>query len=284
MGVVFGLFAGFYYWFDIVLGVKYSEDIAKLHFWLTFVGVNMTFFPQHFLGLAGMPRRIPDYPDIYYGWNYLSSIGSLVSVIGIIVFFLVVLQAVYRVCYYSQKKNSFYFFIEDQFDFSFSKKIESFVPQINEVYTAKTYVFEKYNFFNVFSNYGLLYIYLDRYLLSIFLYNFSNIWIIDNLYSDIFKNTCKINLNNPWNISNIFSLNSLNNSLIVSFLFLFKGWLSLFIYYVCILSKKKIYLLLQIQLLNLFFFKFLGYKKNNKNYFFLFLRKVNLLQKISLFF
>jgi heme/copper-type cytochrome/quinol oxidase subunit 1 len=111
MGVVFGLFAGFYYWFDIIIGSKFSEGLGKIHFWLTFVGVNMTFFPQHFLGLAGMPRRIPDYPDIYFGWNFLSSLGSLVSVIGVFVFFYLVLESIYNFNYYVQKKNNYYFFL-----------------------------------------------------------------------------------------------------------------------------------------------------------------------------
>lgn len=91
MGVVFGLFAGFYYWIELLVGYRYSELLGRLHFWLTFVGVNMTFFPMHFLGLSGMPRRIPDYPDSYWGWNYISSVGSLVSVFGVIVFFIVLL-------------------------------------------------------------------------------------------------------------------------------------------------------------------------------------------------
>jgi len=87
MGVVFGLFSAFYYWLEFFLGCKFSDYLGRLHFWLTFVGVNLTFFPMHFLGLAGMPRRIPDYPDIYWAWNYVSSLGSLVSVIGVFVFF-----------------------------------------------------------------------------------------------------------------------------------------------------------------------------------------------------
>jgi heme/copper-type cytochrome/quinol oxidase subunit 1 len=65
MGAVFGIFAGFYYWGGKLGGSAYEEDKAKLHFWLLFVGANLTFFPMHFLGLAGMPRRIPDYPAIY---------------------------------------------------------------------------------------------------------------------------------------------------------------------------------------------------------------------------
>lgn len=79
MGAVFGLFAGFYYWIGKMSGYQYSETWGKIHFWLTFIGVNVLFFPMHFLGIAGMPRRIPDYPDAYAGWNYVSSIGAYMS-------------------------------------------------------------------------------------------------------------------------------------------------------------------------------------------------------------
>ena len=90
MGAVFTIFAGFYYWFPKICGRQYPELLAKLHFWLMFIGVNVTFFPQHFLGLAGMPRRIPDYPDAFAGWNMVSSIGSYISAAGALVFLVVV--------------------------------------------------------------------------------------------------------------------------------------------------------------------------------------------------
>jgi len=86
MGAVFGLFAGFYYWAPKIIGKKPNELLGNIHFWTLFFGVNITFFPQHFLGLAGMPRRIPDYPDAFSGWNAISSFGSLLSVIAIILF------------------------------------------------------------------------------------------------------------------------------------------------------------------------------------------------------
>jgi cytochrome c oxidase subunit 1 len=93
MGAVFALFAGFYYWFEKITGFSYSEQLGQLHFWITFFGVNITFFPMHFLGLAGMPRRIPDYPDIFAFWNTVSSFGSYLSLIGLFVFFLMLFNA-----------------------------------------------------------------------------------------------------------------------------------------------------------------------------------------------
>ncbi len=86
LGAVFSIFAGWYYWIGKMSGRQYPEFWGKVHFWLTFVGTNLTFFPQHFLGVAGMPRRIPDYPDAFAGWNMVSSVGSYVSFAGHIVF------------------------------------------------------------------------------------------------------------------------------------------------------------------------------------------------------
>ena len=96
LGAVFTIFAGWYYWFPKMSGYMYSETMGKLHFWLTFVGVNIVFFPQHFLGLAGMPRRIADYPDAFAGWNLVSSLGSYLSGFGALVFFFGVAQAFMR--------------------------------------------------------------------------------------------------------------------------------------------------------------------------------------------
>jgi cytochrome c oxidase subunit 1 len=86
IGAVFSIFAGWYYWAPKMWGYMYSETLGKLHFWLMFIGANLTFFPQHFLGLAGMPRRYADYPDAYAGWNMVSSIGAYVGFAGLLVF------------------------------------------------------------------------------------------------------------------------------------------------------------------------------------------------------
>ena len=88
LGAVFAIFAGWYFWFPKMTGYMYSEFWGKLHFWLTFIGANILFFPQHFLGLAGMPRRYADYPDAFAYWNYVSSMGSYITALGTVVFFI----------------------------------------------------------------------------------------------------------------------------------------------------------------------------------------------------
>jgi cytochrome c oxidase subunit I len=93
MGAIFSIFSGVYYWFNKITGVRYSEFLGQLHFWIFFIGVNITFFPMHFLGVAGMPRRIPDYPDAFYVFNKISSWGSYISGFSVIIFILVLLDA-----------------------------------------------------------------------------------------------------------------------------------------------------------------------------------------------
>jgi cytochrome c oxidase subunit 1 len=87
MGAVFALFAAWYYWIGKITGNTYPEVIGQIHFWSTFVGVNLTFFPMHFLGLSGMPRRIPDFPDAYAGWNDIASMGSYITFFSSLLFF-----------------------------------------------------------------------------------------------------------------------------------------------------------------------------------------------------
>jgi heme/copper-type cytochrome/quinol oxidase subunit 1 len=88
IGAVFAIFAGFYFWYTKIIGISIPAIVGKIHFWTTFVGVNITFFPIHFLGLAGRPRRIPDYPDAYFGWNQVASIGSYITFYGLLIFFI----------------------------------------------------------------------------------------------------------------------------------------------------------------------------------------------------
>ncbi len=96
LGAVFAIFAAWYYWFPKITGYMYDERIAVAHFWVTFVGVNLVFFPQHFLGLAGMPRRYIDYPEAFAGWNAISSYGSYISAFGVLIFLFGVISAYSR--------------------------------------------------------------------------------------------------------------------------------------------------------------------------------------------
>jgi cytochrome c oxidase subunit I len=93
LGAVFAIFAGWYYWFPKMTGYVLSDSLGRIHFWISFIGANILFFPQHFLGLAGMPRRYVDYPDAYAGWNAISSYGSYIFAAGLLVFFYAVAKA-----------------------------------------------------------------------------------------------------------------------------------------------------------------------------------------------
>jgi len=90
LGAVFAVFCGFYYWIGKMSGRQYPEALGKLQFWLMFIGVNMTFFPMHFLGLAGMPRRYADYPEAFAGWNMVASFGSYISAASVVLFIFIV--------------------------------------------------------------------------------------------------------------------------------------------------------------------------------------------------
>jgi cytochrome c oxidase subunit 1 len=93
LGAVFGLFAGFYYWFGKMWGRNYNELLGQLHFWVFFIGVNVLFFPMHFLGLDGMPRRYPDYPDAYERWNNVATTGYMIMALGMVFFFVNVIYS-----------------------------------------------------------------------------------------------------------------------------------------------------------------------------------------------
>jgi len=94
MGAIFGIFAGFYFWIEKILGISYNENLGFVHFCLFFFGVNLTFFPMHFLGLAGMPRRISDYPDAFWNWNFFVSLGSSLTMISMLIFIYIVFEMI----------------------------------------------------------------------------------------------------------------------------------------------------------------------------------------------
>jgi cytochrome c oxidase subunit 1 len=93
LGAVFSIFAGFYYWFPKMTGYMYDERLARWHFWTMFAGINITFFPQHFLGFQGMPRRVIDYTDAYAAWNMVSSFGAFISGASTVVFVYLIYEA-----------------------------------------------------------------------------------------------------------------------------------------------------------------------------------------------
>jgi cytochrome c oxidase subunit 1 len=106
MGAVFAMFSGWYFWVPKMLGLTYNISWAKIQYWIFFLGVNITFFPQHFLGLQGMPRRISDYPDSYTPWNIASSLGSYISTVSALLFFVITFKTLTPTALSVDKENS----------------------------------------------------------------------------------------------------------------------------------------------------------------------------------
>jgi len=125
MGAIFAMFSAFYHWIHKITGQKYNDFLAKVHFWVTFIGVNITFFPMHFLGLSGMPRRIPDYPDAFAGWNLVASVGAMISFFGTLLFVYIVFEIIYNM-YTLQIFNNELIALHKKINDKKPKKIPSF--------------------------------------------------------------------------------------------------------------------------------------------------------------
>lgn len=202
---------------------------------------------MHFLGPAGMPRRIPDHPDIYSLWNYISSLGSLISVFGPIVFFTIVIDIYSDLSLFAQVKNTYY------------------IISIIDKESTVLYTYVKYNFFNVYIS-DTIYLYLDRIILSLFVSDFrdSGVWKSNNniidLDSEILNNIsvkkCS-NLSDKFNIS----YNSNESVLLINiFKFLIRGWFSIFLftfYGSKAIGKKYLKLTFYNLILNKFLFRFM---------------------------
>jgi cytochrome c oxidase subunit 1 len=276
MGVVFGLFAAFYYWLDFFLGLKYSDLLGRLHFWLTFVGVNLTFFPMHFLGLAGMPRRIPDFPDVYWSWNYISSVGSLVSVIGVFVFFYLVWDVYFVNSLFFQVKNNYYVIILN----NLFKRLPNFSVSRN------TFVFIKYNFYNN-KIFDTIYVYIDKFVISLFITDFINsrIWSLSiNDLGQLVASDLKVNgYSKFFNLSELFSLDNsskANTSLFKILNYLIYGWISIFLIF-CYCSKNTGARYLKLAFFNIIINKFINKFMASQN--FLILRNLILKEKYLIF-
>jgi len=121
LGAIFTVFAGFYYWFPKMSGFYYNETLAKIQFYSMFIGVNITFVPMHFLGLSGMQRRVPDFPDAYSGWNWIASLGSMISVVS----GLLVIYIIYDAFTKKKSASNFYWYTPDFFANYDSKYIKT---------------------------------------------------------------------------------------------------------------------------------------------------------------
>ena len=140
LGAVFAFFSGFYFWFWKIFGFNYKESYGQIHFWLTLVGVNLTFFPMHFSGLNGMPRRIPDYPDVYSYWNDIASFGSLLSFLSLIYFIYLVSEA-FSLSYFENLFISYLNFIKKSLKNTYSACIRDYIFRIENT-TYNSFGFE----------------------------------------------------------------------------------------------------------------------------------------------
>ena len=125
LGAVFGIFAGFYHWLGFFSGRSYDKILGQFHFYLIFLGSNLTFLPMHWLGIAGMPRRIPDYPDMYSGWNFVCTVGSYINGLGLVIFFILLFFVFFDMTNIYLVKDKYFLHQDNQGDLGFFNKKKS---------------------------------------------------------------------------------------------------------------------------------------------------------------
>lgn len=180
MGAVFGIFAGFYYWSDKIFGVNFNNIQGFIQFISFFIGVNVTFFPMHFLGLAGMPRRVPDYPVAFTDWNLLATFGSAISIVSMLYFIFLVYTTLFTLATWKlYLYNSNFIFI--RFERIFYTQVLSNINYIKAFY-LKVIVnyavkFENSEFFKKYNLLGSLYLNLEELHTKLLLRGkFSKVW------------------------------------------------------------------------------------------------------------
>lgn len=176
MGAVFGIFAGFYYWAEKIFGIKYCNTYAFIQFFSFFIGVNVTFFPMHFLGLAGMPRRIPDYPVYFSKYNFISTVGSMISLTSMLFFIFLVGSSLFT----SNDKNSRSAGIN---------VLDSETSEFTNIY--KSIIFFIFNFFvKLASLFGEISIYGKITVMYIKIFIIDRVLELEPVFSDFGKTIC----------------------------------------------------------------------------------------------
>ena len=193
MGAVFGIFAGFYHWFRKFFIINYFEILGLIHFWTFFFGVNLTFFPMHFLGLAGMPRRIPEYPDAFAFFNYISTIGSILSIFS---FFIFILLLILVILVSRKKHNSLFFDFTDKRNYFLIKSLLTFFKKFFIILYFYFFVDKRSKIVNyIFNSKFYFLLFLINFYFFLFIFLFICFFFVKEHF---YKNICDLFFKNSY--------------------------------------------------------------------------------------